>query len=356
MSHELKPLVVSRIRRALLRHYHQHRRDLPWRQTRDPYAIWVSEIMLQQTQVDTVVPRYHAFLAQFPTVFALAAASELAICEAWAGLGYYRRARHLHQAARLLLQRHEGRLPADLEALLALPGIGRYTAGAIASIAYDIPAPLVDGNVARVLARLFCVGEAATSALGKSRLWAYASALVLGAEPGHLNQALMELGATICTPTRPACDRCPVRRDCRALATGDPCRYPPAKVRTPRQVLPMALAFCAQKEGVWLLQRPLEGLWAGLWELPSAVGEDAAAILSARWQLQLRAPIAQVVHLLTHRRVEATVYAARPQRRGPHLQHWQLTPAPLEAPLSILARRALVAAQASLAQPRLPGI
>ena len=346
-AHLPVPVLPTGLRRALLRYYAKHRRPLPWRQTGDPYAIWVSEIMLQQTQVDTVVPRYHAFLRQFASVQQLAAATERQICEAWAGLGYYRRARNLHRAAQVVVAEHGGVVPADLPALLALPGVGRYTAGAIASIAFGIPAPLVDGNVVRVLSRLFCIDASAESPAGKRLFWALAGALVVGPDPGALNQALMELGATLCTPRAPSCQACPVRRCCGAYAAGEVSRYPPAKVRAPRQVLPMALAFCAQKNGIWLAQRPLAGLWAGLWELPSAVGADAAASLSAHWRLRLGTPLAQITHLLTHRRVEATVYAARPAARGPHLGSWQLVAEPLSAPLSILARRALVAAQAA---------
>ena len=194
-------------RRALLAWYRAARRDLPWRRTRDPYAIWVSETMLQQTRVEAVIPYYERFLARFPDVGALAGADLDDVLSLWAGLGYYSRARNLKRAAEQVVTRIAGRLPDDADALRELPGIGRYTAGAIASIAFDRPAPIVDGNVARVLARLLgiCASRSRSSAV-KARLWEEAERLADGPAPGDLNQALMELGARVCIPRAPRCD------------------------------------------------------------------------------------------------------------------------------------------------------
>ncbi|MGH7289297.1 MAG: A/G-specific adenine glycosylase, partial [Myxococcota bacterium] len=208
------------VRSVLLTWYRRERRDLPWRRTRDPWAIWVSETMLQQTRVETVIPYYERFLERFPSVQALADAEPDELMKSWAGLGYYSRARNLKAAAHKVVEEHGGRVPDDLEALRELPGVGRYTAGALASIAFDRPAPIVDGNVARVLARLLDLDFDVKSPAGQRRLWDEAAALADGPSPGDLNQALMELGALVCTPRAPRCPLCPLREDCRGLAAG----------------------------------------------------------------------------------------------------------------------------------------
>lgn len=329
------------LRRALLAHFRRHARDLPWRQTRNPYAIWVSEIMLQQTQVKTVVPRYGEFLRQFPTVAALAAAAETAVCEAWAGLGYYRRARNLHKAARQVVADHDGVLPNSEAALRKLAGIGHYTAAAIASIAFGERVAAVDGNLIRVLARVAAMpGRASDATLVRSVREA-AQLLVDGPEPGAINQALMDLGATLCRPTAPLCNDCPIRVHCAAHRAGTPTLYPGPKTRAPRQRLRIAFAWIERDGGVVLEQRPLDGLWPGMWELPSASGPAAKRSLSKRLGQTLGEPVAQVTHDLTHRRVEAIVYRAKPVAAIGRA--WRR---PLEAPLSSLARKAIVAISA----------
>jgi len=195
-------------RRALLRWYDKHRRDLPWRKTRDPYRIWLSEIMLQQTRVAAVLDHYRIFLEHFPNVQTLAAASEDAVLAAWSGLGYYRRARMLHQAAHQITEHHGGCFPQNSKALLALPGIGRYTAAAISSIAFAEPVAVVDGNVERVLQRFIGIN------LTTPQIWQHAQALLADSRPGDFNQAMMELGATVCVPREPRCPMCPVRKWC----------------------------------------------------------------------------------------------------------------------------------------------
>jgi A/G-specific adenine glycosylase len=228
-------------RAALLAWYRRHRRDLPWRGTRDPYEIWVSEIMLQQTRVETVIPFYERFLERFPTIAALADAKEADVLAAWSGLGYYRRAKNLRAAAVVVSREHGGRLPETVAELRALPGIGAYTAAAIASIAFGVPAAAVDGNVIRVIARWDGLRGRRDDAALRRAVTARAEALAPGASPGDWTQALMELGATICLPREPLCERCPVASRCRALGEGEPDRYPGAlragRTRRERRVL-----------------------------------------------------------------------------------------------------------------------
>ncbi|HSM59782.1 MAG TPA: A/G-specific adenine glycosylase, partial [Longimicrobiales bacterium] len=216
------------LRGALLDHYDRTRRRLPWRGQTDPYRIWVSEVMLQQTRVDTVIPYYRRWMARFPDVDSLATASEDEVLLAWEGLGYYRRARHLHAGAAWVRDRHDGRVPDSVEELRRIPGVGEYTAGAVASIAFGEPAPAVDGNVRRVLARLFDE-PAPTRAWLRDR----AGHLVDPGRPGDWNQALMDLGAAVCTPRSPSCGACPVARWCAARAAGTQAERPAPAVRRP---------------------------------------------------------------------------------------------------------------------------
>ncbi|MFI5113572.1 MAG: A/G-specific adenine glycosylase [Terriglobales bacterium] len=245
-------------RRVLLAWYDRHRRELPWRKTRDPYRIWLSEIMLQQTRVAAVLEHYRVFLERFPNVRALAAASEDAVVAAWSGLGYYRRARSLHQCARQVVDQNGGRFPNNSKALLGLPGIGRYTAAAIASIAFDEPVAVVDGNVERVLQRI------AGRNLPPDDIWPQAQSLLSKSRPGDFNQALMELGATVCTPRQPKCPVCPMRKWCATQGEIQPDRLPSKQKKKK--------IWCAleQRDGhVRLVQRsPRESLMAGMWELP----------------------------------------------------------------------------------------
>ena len=226
--------------------------------------------MLQQTQVATVVPYYERFTERFPDVEALARASEDEVLSLWSGLGYYRRARALHAAAKQVVTRHAGRVPDDASVLRQLPGIGRYTAGAIASIAFDQPEPVLDGNVRRVLARILAIdGEKTGLGAMDRELWEVATVLVRGPRPGDLNQALMELGALVCTPRKPACEACPVAARCRARATGDPEAYPTARTRKPTVQVRVAVALVSRGRRV-LLERPeASGPFRGRWDLPA---------------------------------------------------------------------------------------
>lgn len=313
-------------RRVLLARYRATARDLPWRRTGDPYHVWLSEIMLQQTQVATVVPYYARFLAAFPTVHDLAAAPLDRVLKLWEGLGYYRRARHLHHAAQVIVAEHGGQLPRELSTLQKLPGVGRYTAGAIASIAFGAAVPTVDGNIKRVLTRLFCIDADVTASATPDELWRLAALLLARRAAGDFNQALMELGARVCTPTGPACETCPVARWCAARAAGMQAQLPR---RATKRAVPRITAAAAIVEdcGRYLLvQRPAEGLLAGLWGWPQVELENGndppsalRAALLARWgvQAELEGVAAAVTHIFTHRHLTLAVFvghARRPSR------------------------------------------
>lgn len=267
----------------LLRWYTKHQRPLPWRQTKDPYAIWVSEVMLQQTQVATVIDYYRRWLERFPTVNALARASEDEVLHAWQGLGYYSRARRLLEGARYLVREHGQELPRTLSAWLNVPGVGRYTAGAVTSIAFGAKTPVVDGNVMRVLCRLYALEGNPQRAPLAAELWRRAEALLVTGAPGDVNQAMMELGATVCLPKAPKCGACPWRSRCRAHERGQPERYPELPERPkPTQVV-MACGLVARGERVLLAQQPPDAArWASMWLFPNLEVDaepDAASAL-----------------------------------------------------------------------------
>jgi A/G-specific adenine glycosylase len=253
----------------LLAWYTVHQRRLPWRGARDPYRIWVSEIMLQQTQVDTVIPYYRRWCKRFPTVRALAAAPQEEALRLWEGLGYYARARNLHRAAQQIVHEHAGRIPRTCDELRRLPGIGRYTAGAIASIAFGVDAAVLDGNVKRVLARVFDFREDIKSARGEKKLWALAESLAPAGQAGDYNQALMDLGATVCTPLTPNCGACPVRTLCAAYKLGVQLERPVTRKRSPLPSKVLAAGVIRKNGRVLIRQRSATGLLGGLWSFPS---------------------------------------------------------------------------------------
>ncbi|MES2463008.1 MAG: A/G-specific adenine glycosylase [Armatimonadota bacterium] len=268
---------------SLLAWYEGEKRDLPWRRTRDPYAIWVSEMMLQQTQVATVIPYWTRWMERFPTIADLAGAELDDVLGAWQGLGYYARARNLHKAAKAIVQNHDGVFPTAFEQVLALPGIGRYTAGAICSIALGQDVPIVDANVIRVLCRVYGLRGDPKSMTVQNRLWELAQELIPAGQAREFNQAMMELGALICD-AKPRCNICPVQSVCAAFASGDPTSLPefaPRPIFT-QQVDVSAIVFHPDGDGrVLLIRRPEGGLWGGLWETPRVTATEFETITDA---------------------------------------------------------------------------
>jgi A/G-specific adenine glycosylase len=310
---------VRLVRKRLLDWYRANKRAMPWRETRDPYAIWISEAMLQQTRVETVIPYWQRFLSRFPDVHALATADLDDVLGAWAGLGYYSRARNLQAAARLIDEHHGGKLPDDVVTLQTLPGIGRYTAGAVASIAFDRPEPVLDGNVKRVLTRLLGIREDIGQPEVVERLWKEAGMLARGPDPGNLNQALMELGATLCTPRTPNCKSCPVSRFCDASTRGDAESLPIKARKKPARKIEAVAALVVRRGKALAVRRPSSGLLGGLWDLPGgdlAAGEMPRAGLTralrecAGLEISRASAMGSVEHVFTHRRLTLHLYRA----------------------------------------------
>jgi len=302
-----------KFRRALLAWYARHRRDLPWRRTRDPYLIWLSEVILQQTRVDQGLPYYERFRRAFPTVQALAAAPEQDVLKQWEGLGYYARARNFHRAARIVAGERAGVFPQTAEEWLSLPGVGRYTAGAIASIAFDDPAPIVDGNVARVLSRLYDLADSIDAPATKSHLWDIAERLTPRRNPGAFNQAMMELGARVCVPAAPDCPACPVRGHCAAHAAGTVPERPVRAAKKPVPHVDEALAVIERRGRYLLRQRPPDGLLGGLWEFPSVQPDDTAALAAMIQEtfglkITIERELTVVRHAFSHFKVTVHVY------------------------------------------------
>jgi A/G-specific adenine glycosylase len=325
---------IAAFRRKLLAWFHRAKRDLPWRRTHDPFRVWVSEIMLQQTRVAAVIPYYQRFLRRFPSVRALASARMETVLQYWAGLGYYSRARNLHRAAKEIVSHHGGRIPSDLDQALALPGVGRYTAAAVLSIAYDEPLAVLDGNVARVLARLGAV----RGALRSPRLWRQfektSAALLAPRAPGDWNQAMMELGATVCTPVAPRCKDCPVATFCRARALGIENELPAKQRKRATEQVTLAAAVLLDARGRTLLMRPdphhavaeEQALFSNLWQFPAIVAksksskETLAKHLCKRYEMKLAslisglAPLLSAKHTVTFREITLTPFLVHVDR------------------------------------------
>lgn len=352
---------------ALLEWFLVHARDLPWRRTTDPYAVWISEVMLQQTQVRTVIPYWTRWMRSLPTVEDLARAPIEQVLKLWEGLGYYSRARNLHAAAQQIVTLHNAAFPRDPEAILALPGIGRYTLGAIGSIAFNLPLPLLDGNVIRVLTRLLALRGDPKERLLNDGLWSLAAQLVLSvhdrplpqAAPelaslkmsgpcSALNQSLMELGATVCTPTHPSCPTCPLAHLCSAHQLGTPTAFPESAPRA--TITPRTLATALwQHDGRWLLhRRPDSAVNGGLWEFPNieCTEQDDAAQVLARWlqidRSELK-PAGHLRHSITRFRFHQKLHRiqATPRLPLPTGEFAWVTPAELNRlPLTAAHRRA----------------
>lgn len=312
------PAPVPAVRTCLLDWYTVARRDLPWRRTSDPYAVWVAEIMLQQTRVATVLPYYERFLSRLPSLHALAGAELETVLHLWAGLGYYSRARNLHAAARQIVERHQGVFPSDPAQLRALPGIGEYTAAALLSISFGLRLPSVDGNVERVLCRLMALEGDPRRGSTRRAVRERARELVDCDRPGDVNQALMELGATLCVPAAPACEQCPLSWACEARRQGRPEGFPQRRARAPLERRTAAAAILRRDDTVLVAQRPPQGVWAGLWEFPQIeVDNHGPRELAAHLQsclgvhAEIGARLLTVRHTIMNRHVALYVYDVR---------------------------------------------
>ena len=308
--------MTSRLASRLLTWYRQQGRSLPWRGHSNAYAVWVSEIMLQQTRVETVIPYFEKWMTLFPAIRDLAEASEQDVLNAWEGLGYYSRARNLHRAAKIVIARYDGELPRDLQLLRELPGIGRYTVGAIASIAFNMDQPTLDGNLRRVFSRLFDVSEPADSPVGEEILWRHAAEHLPKGSAGDYNQALMDLGATICLPKNPRCLLCPLMEICEARANGTQDQRPVLKPKKETPHFTNVAGVILKNELVLLAKRPSKGLLGGMWEFPNGrvdgkPAEELESVLEAGYGLKVRGgeALSTVKHAYTHFRV--TVHAFR---------------------------------------------
>lgn len=307
---------MNRIAQNLLKWYAKNGRTLPWRGSSDSYAIWISEIMLQQTRVEVVIPYYSRWMERFPTVKVLAKASEQDVLKSWEGLGYYSRARNLHKSAKIVIREFAGELPRSISALRKLPGIGRYTAGAIASIAFGMDEPTLDGNLRRVYARLTNLEIPADSTDGEKKLWSIAAENLPVGRAGDFNQALMDLGATICLPKKPNCTLCPLKNACQALKNGAQEKRPILK---PKDVLPTVLqgsVVIVRHGRVLLARRPLKGLLGGLWEFPNGRIKDFSArelpkAIRSEYGLSVskEMKLGTVRHAYSHFRVDVQVYS-----------------------------------------------
>jgi len=317
-------IAEGKFRRRVTEWFAKNARDLPWRRTRDPYAILVSEIMCQQTQVGAVLPYYARWMRRFPDCRTLAAATEHEVMGMWQGLGYYSRARNLHRAAKAV---NGGSFPRELEAIRALPGVGRYTAGAIAAFAYDEPAALVDANIARLLARVFAVREP-IDGTGMACVWEHAEKLQPARQGRAFNAGLMEIGALICTPRNPRCDNCPVAGFCAALAAGLQEELP---LKKPRRKTVLLAEYCAivTRNGEILLEHQSGARWRGLWKLPAVE------------RIPESAPELVIEYPFTHHKVTLSVYRQRAPRMKKEGWEWHAIAGLAEVPLAAAHRRAL---------------
>jgi A/G-specific adenine glycosylase len=337
------------IRNALLNWFQAHARRLPWRKTQDPYAIWISEVMLQQTQIATVIPYYQRFLQAFPNFERLAAAPFEKIAEQWSGLGYYRRARHLHLAAQRIVREFKGKFPSDYQKARTLPGVGHYTASAVLSIVYNQPLPVLDGNVARVMARLHAWKGHLQQSIFRRRAERKLQALISRNNPGAFNQAMMELGQTVCLPRNPDCGICPLRPWCRAYRSKNPERYPMPRPRRPTESAHLATAIIQKDRKLAFIRGLDEGLMSDLWNFPAAFGKSKRQALK-RLQEKLAKATGEVPHLekalgalrhnITFRSIQVTLHRAELRDDSPRRGIRWFSIADVDrAPVSQLARK-----------------
>jgi A/G-specific adenine glycosylase len=354
------PSWVGSVRQHLIAWYEESQRDFPWRRGNDPYRILVSEMMLVQTTAAAVIPYFERFLRRFPDVQTLASADEVDVLKSWEGLGYYRRARQLQAAARTIVDRHAGEMPRELEAVRALPGVGRYVSGAILSFAFDLPAPIVEANSQRVLARLLAWRGELKTAASQTRLWATAERLVPPRGAGKFNQALMDLGALVCTPRSPACLLCPLTMLCAARRLGIQDSLPIATPRPSPQAVTEACALVVREGSVLVVQRNDQGLWSGFWEFPTInlegadpAGRSFGAVVSLSEgverltgiRVRTGPEIKRLTYAVTRHRVVLRVHVAHAcsgsLKPGPGLVdvRWVATSELAELPLGSAARR-----------------
>lgn len=339
----------AEIPRTLLAWYSLHARRLPWREHRNPYPVWVSEIMLQQTQVATVIPYFRRFLRVFPTVSHLAQAPLERVLGIWSGLGYYRRARHLHRAAQILTRAFGGAFPADYWQIRSLPGIGDNTARALLSIAYNLPYAVLDGNVARIIARLIALRGNLRHAAFRQAAESELERLLSREQPGDFNQSLMELGQTVCLPRTPRCLACPLRNWCRGYRSGRPESYPAARPRRPTESRHLAVAVVRRGSKLAMVQGLEEGLLADLLNFPAAFGNSRAGASSrlreklsgiARAPVAIGKPTAELTHRITFRSIRVHIYPVRfPRTQLGHSVRWFAIPELKGAAVSQLARK-----------------
>ncbi|WJQ14514.1 A/G-specific adenine glycosylase [Geobacillus stearothermophilus] len=320
MTRETERFPAREFQRDLLDWFARERRDLPWRKDRDPYKVWVSEVMLQQTRVETVIPYFEKFMEQFPTLEALAEAEEDEVLKAWEGLGYYSRVRNLHAAVKEVKTRYGGKVPDDPDEFSRLKGVGPYTVGAVLSLAYGVPEPAVDGNVMRVLSRLFLVTDDIAKPSTRKRFEQIVREIMAYENPGAFNEALIELGALVCTPRRPSCLLCPVQAYCQAFAEGVAEELPVKTKKTAVKQVPLAVAVLADDEGrILIRKRSNTGLLANLWEFPSCEtdGADGKEKLEQMvgeqygLQVELTEPIVSFEHVFSHLVWQLTVFPGR---------------------------------------------
>jgi len=311
---------AENLRKKLLVWYSAHRRDLPWRRTKNPYAVWISEVMLQQTRVQTVIPYYRRFLEKFPAIQDLARADSLELLRLWAGLGYYSRAKNLQLAARQIIRRHEGKFPRSYSDALSLPGIGRYTAGAVLSIAFDLPCAVLDGNVARVLTRLFKLRGDVRARPLQDLLWRYSKKLLPNRNPGDFNQAIMELGAVVCSPRQPQCLLCPWESECQARKERIQELLPEKRKTKGTEKVSWAVAVLVHRGRVLIVKRTEGRLLKDLWEFPGGAfngARNVKAALSKRifeklgLKIQVLEPLTTIRHAITHRRIILVAFGAQ---------------------------------------------
>lgn len=306
--------------KKLITWFQKHQRALPWRIRRTPYAIWVSEIMLQQTQVQQVEPYFRRFMTQFPNIQTLARAPLEKVLKSWEGMGYYSRARNLHQTAQLLVGPYKGEIPARMEELLKLPGIGRSTAGAILSLAYGQPFPVLDGNIRRVLTRFFYIHQDSGKPETLHQLWDQAEKILPLQNPGRFNEALMEVGALLCTPKNPHCPRCPLKKECRGFSSGRPGLLP---IKNPRKKVPhfdVAAAVIRRTNKILITKRPEKGLLGGLWEFPGGKKEPNESLEEClkreireelNIEIEVEEPFFKVRHAYSHFRITLHCFFCR---------------------------------------------